>query len=317
MGTVGDTSGTGNTIPLSPVSGLGYLALQGMQLKYLSATTLQVAEGQARDVTNTFDIIMGGSRYVWSNQSNPQMAPGISNPVTLSTALVGKAGGLDVGTLTTSTFYYVYAIGCSTGGLPGSVVFSLAAPSVGPVLPAAQSPDGGYYVYDCYRCIGGFATVTIDDVISIRPFMQYGDGLERTMLYDPGTGPTTRGVVIPSSPTTNSTTYINVGVLTTLVPQKQMDCLFDLTIAPSAAGDAIYMAPATIDNGTTAFVGSVANISSSVETTSFKCQLWCPVNLPNATQQSDLSIGDVVTALIAGTTTDPITVLLSGYIDQL
>jgi len=43
-----------------------------------------------------------------------------------------------------------------------------------------------------------------------------------------------------------------------------------------------------------------------------------PVSLPNATQQSGLTIGNVVTSLYATTSaSDSVVFLLNGYIDQL
>ena len=165
-----------------------------------------------------------------------------------------------------------------------------------------------------FRRIGCIST---DASSHFRPFIQYGFGNNRTMVYDPGTGPSTTGVVIPSSPTTGATTYINVGVLTSLVPQLVIPCIFDVALTVGTAGDAAYMAPATIDNGTTATVGSVANLSGDVASVIAKGQLIVPVSLPNAAQIAALTIGNVVTALIATTTTNTVSVKLTGYVDQL
>ena len=305
------TSGTGLLNPLTPIVNLGNLYINGQRLTWLSTTTFSVGAGQVRDSTDTVDIIMGASQYTNSSaesDSNPT-----SVAVTVSVGVTG-AGGIDVSTVTASSMYSVFAIGNSAGFLPGSVVISLVAPNAAPHLPTSVAFNGQTYSYDCYRYIG---SVSIDSGSHFRPFMQTGAQALRTIWYDPGTGPSTRGIAIPSSPTTGSTTYVNVGVLTTLVPQAAVECLFDVDIIGSSAGDALWMAPATIDNGTTATVGSFTGVSTVAGTYHELAQLRCPVSLPNATQQAALTIGNVVTALVATTTTDAIVILFSGYVDQL
>lgn len=300
------TSGTGPIKPNVPITNLGNLYINGARLSYTSTTSFTVGTGQVRDSTDTVDIIIGGNQYSSSTDQGGESGTtnNTSTPVVVSQALSG-AGGVDVGTVAASTFYYVYVIGDSRGFNSGSAVMSLAAPSVGPSLPLG---------YDCYRYVGGVST---NSTPHIRPFMQNGAQALRTIWYDPGSGPSTKGVAIPSSPTTGSSTYINVGVLTTLVPQAQVECLFDCDLIGSSAGDALYLAPATIDNGTTATVGSVTNMSAIAGTYHQLAQLRCPVSLPNATQIAALTITNVVTALVATTTTDAIVILLSGYVDQL
>jgi hypothetical protein len=312
--------------PNTAIWNAGDLYLQGMGLTWVSTTQITVAQGQARDSTNLNDIFL---QLPPENNGTP-----ITTPFTLDNTLNG-AGGLDTGTVAASTLYYVYAIASSqnsTINLPPSPQQSLAVPPFTTPDPTDPVVQDAYYVqanvvmslsattpllpfgYDMFRYIG---TVATDGSSHFRRFIQYGTSKSRTILYDPGTGPSTTGVAIPSSPTTGSATYINVGVLTSLVPQKEVECIFDVSLTGSSAADAVYMAPATIDNGTTATVGSMASFSADVASLATKGQLRCPVSLPNSTQRAALTIGAVVTALIATTTTNVMAVALSGYVDNL
>ena len=325
------TTSQGPILPNGQNLNLGNLYINGAKLTWLSTTTMSVAAGLVRDSTDSIDIIVGGNLYqnplsVPANASPPinnfAGESGTTNPltvglaVTINTALQG-AGGVDVnpGTaLTASSMYAVYALGDSRGFNAGSAMISLQFPYS--AIPYPSMPLG----YDTYRYIGA---VGLDSSKHIRAFMQTGAQAYRTMWYDPGVAPgatanpTTTGLVIPDSPTTGSGTYINVGILTSLVPQKLLECLFDVSIIGSDAGDALYMAPATIDNGTTASVGSFTNVSVAATTYAQLAQLRCPVSLPNAAQIAALTITNVVTALVATTTTDAIIIKFSGYIDQL
>lgn len=316
---------TPSSIPTQEVYFPGANFIYGMRMVWVSNTTLTVSQGYCRDSTNSDNI----SLYLPPNNDQSLNL----QPFTLNSAVSG-AGGLDVGTVADSTFYYVFAIASSTNSQinnDNSPQQSLAVPPFTTPDPTAPIVQDGYYTqatvlmskslvptlplnYDMYRRIGCVAT---DSSGYFRKFMQWGWGNNRTMVYDPGTGATTTGIAIPSSPTTGSSTFINVGVLTTLVPQIDVECLFDVSIIGSSAGDAIYMSPATIDNGTTATVGAFTNASTVAGTYAQLAQLRCPVSLPNATQQSGLTIGNVVTALVATTTTDAIVIKLSGYVDAL
>ena len=288
MTTVGDTSGTGNLMPFSPVSSLGYLRIQGLILSYLTAATFSEAEGQCRDSTNTFDIIMGGNRYSWANQSNKQLAPEISNAVTVNTALSG-AGGLDVGTIAASSTYYVYAIGCSTGGLSGSAIMSLSA--TGPTLPTGRSSDGGVYVYDCWRLLG---LVSTDGSKNLLPFTVVGNGASRLVYFSTPVAP-------GSSPTTGSTTYTTIGALLGIVPQAVENVLVNASITGNAIGDKVFLAPYGNTSGgyvaeVTAFSTTVANTAQVMVPTAFNTAVPSVVEIDYKTT----SASDTVAFTIAG-----------------
>jgi hypothetical protein len=269
----------------------------------LSTTTFQVGAGQVRDSTNTFDIVIGANTYANTNAESG--SPATSAAVTVNLAVTG-INGVDTGTIAASKSYSVFAVGSSTGQVSGGAVISLVAPTGTPNLPLNC---------DCYRYIGSIST---DGSSQVRKFIQTGSQSLRTMWFDPGTGPGTNGVVIPSSGTAGSTTYVNVGVFTTLIPQTALEVLLKVALTPNAANDVIYLGPATIDNGTTATVGSVTSLSAAVTGSAQVATVRVPVALPNAAQQAALTIGNVVTALYATTSaSDTVVFLLQGYIDQL
>jgi hypothetical protein len=183
-------------------------------------------------------------------------------------------------------------------------------------LPSATvAATGKVATYDCWRYIGSIST---DSSSHVRAFIQTGAQAFRTVWYDPGTGPSTLGVVIPSSGTGGSTTYANVGVMTSLIPQTALEVLLSVSLTPNAAGDTVYLAPPTVDNGTTATVGSMAAVSAEVTGHAQVVVAAVPADLPNAAQQSSLTIGNVVTVLYATTSgSDTVAFRLVGYRDQL
>jgi len=321
--TVGGTSGTGQTLPNVPISNIGNLYLNGQRLSWTSTTSITVGSGQCRDQSDTVDIVMGGNLYTTSNsasgnagQPNPVAA---AAPVVVSISSVWSAtqAGLDVGTIAASTEYSVYAIGDSRGFNNGSAILSLVAPGSTTTVGGVTFPLGPHLPlgYDCWRYIG---SISVNASSQVRKFTQTGAQALRTIWYDPGTGPSTKGVVIPSSGTAGSTTYVNVGVFTSLIPQTALEVLLNVALTPNSANNAIFLAPATIDNGTTATVGSVASISAAATGSAQVETVRVPVALPNATQQAALTIGNVVTSLYATTSaSDAVVFLLNGYVDQL
>jgi len=331
MSVTGGTTGVVQPLsPLTPVVNLTDLYLWGCYLNWVSTTSFSVSVGACRDSSGLTDILLGTSEYSYANQSNEIVTP-LPVAVTVSLSATG-AGGLDTGTLAASTQYYVYVVGDSKGFLNASVVFSTALPlagvntggatptaislPTGPTMPTGQASNGTIHQYDCFRYIGSIST---DASSHVRPFVQTGATRIRTVYFDPGTGPSTKGVTIPSSGTSGSTTYVNVGVLTTLMPQTASEAILNVKLTPNTAGNYIFLASPTVDNGTTATVGSMAAFSASVVSTGFQDMVVrVPVNVPNSTQRAALTIGAVNTALYATSeASDVVAFLLNGYVDRL
>jgi len=273
-----------NSNPNIPIVNLGNLYIQGLGLVYSSTTAVSLSSGQARDASDVNDIVLGSAVSVRIG--------------------VNGANGLDTGTIAASSLYYIYVIGSSNNLASAAGLLSLSASA--PLLP---------YNYDMFRRVG---CISIDSGSHIRPFMQVGSGNSREMLYDPGTGPSTKGVVIPSSGTGGSTSYVNLGLLISLVPQLAVDCIIDVAFTPNSANNVLYLAPATIDNGTTAWVGSMAAFSGAATGSAQVGVVRVPCSLPNAAQILALTILSKVTILYATTSSsDAVVFLLNGYVDQL
>ena len=92
------------SIPV-PVTNLGLLYVNNLQVSVASNTTLTMQAGQARDVTNTQDIVL-------------------TSPLTINAAVNG-VNGLDVGTFAASNLYYVFVM-ASSSGYPTAAIMSLS-----------------------------------------------------------------------------------------------------------------------------------------------------------------------------------------------
>lgn len=284
------TSSSGQLIPNSPIVNLGNLYVNGMALTYVGTTSFTVGAGQCRDASDTTDIIMGGNLY--SSTSNPGGAQGTNNPVTGSSAVTvtitaSGAGGLDAGTIAASTMYNVFAIGDSRNFNSGSALISL---STTPSLPLG---------YDCYRYVGA---VSIDGSSHVRPFKQTGAGLTRTTWYDSGTLDATHiGLAIPSSATAASQTYASIGVLTTLMPAKAIECMIYASLVANAAGDSLFLGPY---GATGPYTGFRTNASGTVVGEVMRV----PAALHTGVPEIDYATSSA-TATVAFT--------FPGYVDQL
>lgn len=133
-----------------PIVNLGTQYLYGMNLSWLTVSTISVAAGGVRDSSNTIDM------------QN-------SSAETLNILAAGY-NGLDTSAVAASSFYAVYAIGDSTQNNPNGYIFSLSFAQ--PVLP---------FGYDSYFRIGAVLT---DSSKNILNFWQYGSDGDRTMYYD-------------------------------------------------------------------------------------------------------------------------------------
>jgi len=143
--------------PNIPMVNLGNLYLSQMNMAWVSGTTLTVAAGQARDSTNTNDIVLAAL-------------------VTINAAVNG-ANGLDTGALANDTFYAVHVVASSIYG-GNSAADDYLAPcamlstsATAPLLPAG---------YDMFRRVGYVLT---SGAAAILDFTQRGNGANRNMWY--------------------------------------------------------------------------------------------------------------------------------------
>lgn len=140
-------------VPNIPIVNLGNLYVSGLNLTYVTTTTLSVSAGQARNSTDVNDIVL-------------------SAPVTINVRTNG-VNGLDIGTLAPNSIYYVFIAGDSTKYQDAGAFLSLSATA--PNLPAG---------YDMFRRIGAIkANATVAPNTLILPFHQRGSSLDRKMHY--------------------------------------------------------------------------------------------------------------------------------------
>ncbi len=219
--------------PNSPVVNLGNLYLQGMQLSWVSGTSISVAAGQARDWSNTNDIVL--------------QAPAVIN------AAINGLNGLDTGALAANTFYNVFAIGSSTMSDPTAadpanpsdyisvyVAGAILSLSTTPVLP---------FGFDMFRYIGSVLTSSGSAILD---FSQRGDGLSRDMFYAAAIATNiTAGAATSMAPVTASASVpptavkVYVKAILTADSGATRTAGFRATSSSSAAGQAFMSSPAS------------------------------------------------------------------------
>lgn len=148
-----------------PYGNLGTLYASGVSggVDYVSTTQIQI-QGQWRDSTNVIDIGTGIQAYNGAPSANPILITPIVGATT-----VNGAGGLDAGTFSAGTGYYVHAIASSSGNFITSGLISLSATA--PTLP---------FGYDAFRMIGWVRTL---GTAIFAPFDTSGNGNDVYFQY--------------------------------------------------------------------------------------------------------------------------------------
>lgn len=121
-----------------------------------SPSQLSITPGACRDSTNTFDIIL-------------------NNSLTLDATKIG-ANGLDIGTFSSSSFYYLYLVFDPTNNAPVASIVSLS-PN-GPVMPSYHG-----ITYGAYRLIDFVSTLATSSPIAFLPYRNYGLGTNRRKQF--------------------------------------------------------------------------------------------------------------------------------------
>jgi hypothetical protein len=129
-----------------PIINLPFYYINGAQISNDATTpltVLDVAAGQMRDSTNTYDLNIG-------NYNGEVSQTATANVVTLINAAVNGLNGLDTGTLGASKVYNVFVVSDPVSGNPSGAILSLGAPTVGPLMPFGYSAfrHVGYAITD-------------------------------------------------------------------------------------------------------------------------------------------------------------------------
>lgn len=286
--------------PNVPMVNLGNLYMSGLNLTWLTTSTIQVSPGQCRDSTDKNDIQLPSSITY-----GPTAAPITITPSYIISTAKSGALGLDVlpvAGIAASTLYYVYAIGNSNNNSPDqpgfdpsnlpSAILSLSATA--PTLPQN---------YDMFRRIGCVRTDTTAAPSHIIPFLQNAsrNSSDRLMNY------CTDGIAALIALNAGGTNAYAAVVLTGLMPPLATTVTFRASLTPNAAGDILYLRP--------------TNALAGLQTTAGLAQMSGDVA---AVVHTDML--SVLTGTAAGVTsvdvkltanTDVATLTLQGYVDQL
>ena len=215
-----------------PIVNLPFLYINGAQVSNDATTPntiLDLAAGQFRDITNTYDMNIGN----FNGEVNQSAA---ANVVTLINSAVVGFNGIDTGAIAVSKLYYVYAISDPVRGNPSGAVISLALPSVGPVMP---------FGYSAYRHVGFVRT---DGSKNFLLSYSAGNNNARLFMYD---APITVGS------TASSATYAAIN-LSNLVPLvNNLPVILNVSITPGTAGDTVSLQPGNATGASVVVTGPV------------------------------------------------------------
>ncbi len=185
--------------------------MSGLQLSWVSATSLLVADGECSDSTNSYDIVVNTN--------------GVGT--TLSGSSVGL-NALDTGTIAASTMYYIYAVGDPSGfNIPG---FVISASSTGPVMPKGLNPSN----YSLSRLVGFALT---NGSANFLAFYMTGSASQRFYQYDVPVA-----VVVPSSGTSTTFVAVDLSVAVPLVNFGRSQLQYNWT--NNAVTDILSLQPA-------------------------------------------------------------------------
>lgn len=261
----------------TPIVNARQYYINGLNLTWLTGTTIRVSAGKTSNGTNVNDITVGLPLNVAATQTGVLPVAAGTGAVTINAATNGAAG-LDTGSLANNTFYAVYAIGDSTGIQPGSAIMSATLTT--PLLPAG---------YDMSKRIGYVKT---SGAAAILAFRQQGAGLDRWMWYD--------AAIATNITAGSSATYAAVDASGALPMSVGTIVNWACVFTPTAANNKLVLAPgtSTATNGYAQASGAVAGV---VQTTN----LVCPTDSPSTT------------AIVYKVTGSAVAISVQGYLDQL
>ena len=194
-------------------------------------TVLNVSAGLCRDQLDTYDLNLG-------NYDALLQQP-VANSVTLINGAVNGINGLDQGTLGASHVYYVYVIGDPVSANPTGCMISLAAPSIGPLMP---------FGYGAFRHIGYAVT---DSGSHFLLSYNAGNNNARRFFYD-------APISVGSTATEAAYTAIDLTKFVPLV--NNLPVYLDASIN-GTAGDTLNLQPG---NATGNAITIVAAVNSQV-----------------------------------------------------
>jgi len=211
------------TTPNIPIVFPNVQYVNGLQVAFATTTTLTVSAGACSDSTNVNAITLAAQ-------------------VTLDAALNGVVNGLDQGALANNTFYYVFAIGDSTGYNDSGALLSTSRTA--PVLP---------FGYDMFQLIA--TGILTDGSALILAFKRTGNGAVRKHIYD---------TLISELSGGTATSFTDVDIASS-VPVGNVNVYLQANMIPATADNQLKLRRkgSSSTNGSAQVYGSVATKVSS------------------------------------------------------
>lgn len=240
-----------------PAVNLQFTYSSGLEIQWLTTSTLAIYPGQCRDSTNTFDIVLP--------------AASSTTPYTVLNSALTGIGGIDIGApLVTTSWYGVYVIADPQGFHPTGViatnVYNLGTTTFfggAPLLP---------HGYGIYRRIGWFGTLGGTNIVKF--YQVGGPGIkiyQWDVPYEEITAHASSTTYVAAAftgapPSINQVNFpANVGTLLTgNAGVKRVRALVSYT--PATAGNVLNLAP--LGTSATATTGPV-QITGPVVSTAF------------------------------------------------
>lgn len=230
-------------------------------------TQVDVSAGICRDNDNKFDINLGNFGGIYSG-----MASNTSNTID---ATANGANGLDTGALGANKLYYVYVIGDARTANLSKCILSLAAPSVGPLMPSG---------YNVYRHIGYMFTGAGSTFLKCY---NAGNGNAREFKYDAPVAGLAAG---------NAVAFTAVALTNKVPLVEDTPVMFSYSFLPGAASRTANISPG---NG----VGNGVTITGQVTAVAISGNVEILSKVTASVPEVDYKVanaGDALTLLVAG-----------------
>lgn len=199
-------------------------------------TVLNLSAGIMRDSTNTYDLNIGN----FNGQVNQSATP---NVVTNINCAINGLNGLDTGSLTASKLYYIYVVSDPVSGMASGAMASLAAPSVGPLLP---------FGYSVFRHVGYAVT---DASVHFLLFYQGGNNNARVFNFDaPQATAVTAG---------NATSFTAINLAAWVPPVENNPVSLAYAFTPGAASRVLNLTPGNATGNAVTITGQVTSVVMS------------------------------------------------------
>jgi hypothetical protein len=307
-------------IPTTPIVNAGLLYVNGLQVANSVATPLtqlNIAAGQARDSTDTNDIVLPQIYNLTTIPPTPTFVGALPLGATINGLFVGP-NGVDQAVLAANTLYAVYIIASSIstftsnsqlGGGPLNLIQPTPAsnphPTAGLLSLASNAAPYLPRGYDMYRRIGYVSTNGSSDFLVFHQFL--ANSQTRYYWYDVPQG---------IAATTGSTTYVKAPLTASgspnqlWVPANASQVFLNISLTPNAAADAVSFLPyGSISTG-----AGIVELSGSVAAVAQLGSVAVPYGVDATT---DYTVPTPVVLYKTTSASDTLVLTVCGFADLL